>query len=233
VGSSTNRARNGTTATKADGGKLFTGSAADFIPARPALSALPAAAQRCRGCDLYLHANQAVFGEGARKAEVMFVGEQPGDQEDLAGHPFVGPAGRVLDAAFEAAGMDRRKVYLTNAVKHFRFSRVELHKRRLHKTPNAMQVRACLPWLELEVQLVKPALIVALGSIAGKALLGPSFLVTRHRAELIESPWGTVFPTVHPSSVLRAPGLERERARMEFFRDIQRVAELSGRLAPA
>jgi DNA polymerase len=151
----------------------------------------------------------------------MIVGEQPGDQEDRAGHPFVGPAGRLLHSALDAAGIDRRRVYLTNAVKHFKFVRGELHKRRLHKAPNAGEVRACLPWLEQEVRQVKPRMILALGSTAAKALLGPGFLVTRHRGEVIASPWGVVFPTVHPSSVLRAREPDRERARAEFLRDIR------------
>jgi DNA polymerase len=175
------------------------------------------------GCPLYLHATQAVFGEGPRKAGLLFVGEQPGDREDLAGHPFVGPAGKLLDLAFESAGIDRRTVYLTNAVKHFKFSRVEIHKRRLHKPPTAAEVRACRPWLAEEIRLVKPALIIALGSTAAKSLLGPAFLVTRHRGKIVASEWGRIFPTVHPSAVLRARSGEREQARKAFFRDMQAV----------
>ena len=205
-----------------------TGNAADFIPARPSLSRMREAVQACRGCPLYLHATQAVFGEGAAKAQVMFIGESPGDREDLTGHVFVGPAGRLLDSAFETAGIDRRKVYLTNAVKHFKFSRVELHKRRLHKPPNPGEVRACLPWLAEEIRLVKPRLIVTLGSTAAKALLGPGFLVTRHRGEIVASSWGRVLPTVHPSSVLRASDSDRKRARAEFFRDIRMVTAKAG-----
>jgi uracil-DNA glycosylase family protein len=200
-----------------------TGSAADFIPPRPSLSRMRDAVQTCRGCPLYLHATQAVFGEGAAKAELMFIGESPGDREDLAGHVFVGPAGRLLDSAFEVAGIDRKKVYLTNAVKHFKFSRVELHKRRLHKPPSPVEVRACLPWLAEEIRVVKPSLIVTLGSTAAKALLGPGFLVTRQRGEIVESSWGRVFPTVHPSAVLRAGDSDRKRAQAEFFHDIKRV----------
>lgn len=179
------------------------------------------------GCPLYLHATQAVFGEGPKGAGLMFVGEEPGDKEDLAGHPFVGPAGKLLDAAFESAGIDRRTVYLTNAVKHFKFSRVEIHQRRLHKPPSAAEVRACRPWLAEEVRLVKPALIVALGSTAGKSLLGPAFLVTRHRGKVMESEWGRVFPTVHPSAVLRARDSDREVARATFFRDIKAATRIS------
>jgi uracil-DNA glycosylase len=173
------------------------------------------------GCPLYLHATQAVFGEGPKSAGLMFVGEEPGDKEDLAGHPFVGPAGKLLDSAFESAGIDRRTVYLTNAVKHFKFSRVEIHKRRLHKPPSPAEIRACRPWLAEEIRLVQPSLIVALGSTAAKSLLGPAFLVTRHRGKVIDSPWGRIFPTVHPSAVLRAPAGDRKRARSDFFRDME------------
>ena len=203
---------------------IVTGSAAEFIPPRPSLKRMREAVQGCRGCPLYRHATQAVFGEGPGKSDIMFVGEQPGDREDLTGHNFVGPAGRLLDSAFVFAGIDRDKVYLTNAVKHFKFSRVELHKRRLHKPPNRAEVGACLPWLAEEIRLVKPDLIVALGSTAGKALLGPGFLVTRHRGKVVESSWGPVLPTVHPSSVLRARDADRQRARTEFFRDIRKAA---------
>jgi uracil-DNA glycosylase family protein len=211
---------------------LVTGSAADFIPARPTLPKLREAAADCRGCDLWLDATQTVFGEGAAHASVMFVGEQPGDQEDRAGRPFVGPAGRLFDEALEAAGIDRGEVYVTNAVKHFKFVRQELIKRRLHKKPNAAQVRACNPWLREEIRLVKPKLVVALGSTAAQALLGASFRVTQHRGEVVESEWaGPVLATVHPSSVLRAPDEYRADARREFFEDVARVAAYLGRPA--
>jgi uracil-DNA glycosylase len=155
------------------------------------------------------------------------VGEQPGDKEDLAGHPFVGPAGLLLDAALEAAGIARDRVYLTNAVKHFKFVRQELHRRRLHKPPNAAEVRACRPWLEQEIRRVRPSLVVALGSTAAKAMLGPTFSVMRHRGVPVDSEWaGLVFPTVHPSSVLRARSPDRETARKEFFRDIAGIKDL-------
>jgi uracil-DNA glycosylase family protein len=203
-----------------------TGSAADFIPPRPTLPKLRKAAAGCRGCDLWVNATQTVFGEGAAGAEAIFVGEQPGDQEDRAGRPFVGPAGRLFDEALESAGLDRRLVYVTNAVKHFKFVRQELIKRRLHKKPNAAQVRACKPWLEEELRLVKPKVVVALGSTAAQALLGAGFRITQHRGEVVESEWaGPVIPTVHPSSVLRAPDDVRAQARREFFRDIEKVAE--------
>ena len=203
---------------------MVTGSAAEFIPPRPSLKRMREAVQGCRGCPLYRDATQAVFGEGPVQTGMMFVGEQPGDREDLTGHVFVGPAGRLLDLAFDSAGIHRDKVYLTNAVKHFKFSRVELHKRRLHKPPSRAEVGACLPWLAEEIRVVKPDLIVALGSTAAKALLGPSFLVTRHRGKVVKSSWGPVLPTVHPSSVLRARDEDRQRARAEFFRDIRKAA---------
>ena len=204
---------------------VVTGSAADFIPPRPTLPKLREAAAGCRGCDLWLNATQTVFGEGSQDATVMFVGEQPGDQEDRAGRPFVGPAGRLFDDALEAAGIDRGLVYVTNAVKHFKFVRQELIKRRLHKKPNAAQVRACNPWLREEIRLIKPKLVVAMGSTAAQALLGSSFRVTQHRGEVVQSEWaGPVLATVHPSSVLRAPDEYRAEARREFFEDVGRVA---------
>jgi uracil-DNA glycosylase len=205
---------------------VATGSAADFIPPRPTLPKLRKAAAGCRGCDLWVNATQTVFGEGAAGAAAMFVGEQPGDQEDRAGRPFVGPAGRLFDEALESAGLDRGMVYVTNAVKHFKFVRQELIKRRLHKKPNAAEVRACNPWLRKEVHLVKPKVVVALGSTAAQALLGNGFRVTQHRGEVVRSEWaGPVIPTVHPSSVLRAPDDVREQARQEFFQDIEKVAQ--------
>jgi DNA polymerase len=155
----------------------------------------------------------------------MLVGEQPGDQEDRAGHPFVGPSGRLLDEALTEAGLDRSGVYVTNAVKHFKFVRQELTRRRLHKKPSAGEVRACRPWLEEEVRLVRPALVVALGSTAAQALLGPDFRVTRRRGQVVESDWaGPVLATVHPSAVLRAPDDAREAERRSFVRDLTQVA---------
>jgi uracil-DNA glycosylase len=200
-------------------------SAADFIPPRPTLERLREAAAGCRGCDLWRYATQTVFGEGPKRAEVMLVGEQPGDQEDRQGHPFVGPSGRLLDEGLEAAGIDRSRVYVTNAVKHFKFVRVELTRRRLHKKPAPGEVRACHPWLEEEIRLVRPRVIVALGATAAQALLGPKFKVTEQRGRSIRSEWaGTVIATVHPSAVLRAPADAREQARRDFFADLRRVA---------
>jgi uracil-DNA glycosylase family protein len=200
-------------------------SAAEFIPPRPTLERLRDAAAGCRGCDLWRYATQTVFGEGPKRAEVMLVGEQPGDQEDRQGHPFVGPSGRLLDEGLEAAGIDRSRVYVTNAVKHFKFVRVELTRRRLHKKPAPGEVRACHPWLEEEIRLVRPRVIVALGATAAQALLGPKFKVTQQRGKTMRSEWaGTVIATVHPSAVLRAPAEAREQARREFFADLRRVA---------
>jgi DNA polymerase len=202
-----------------------TGSAADFIPPHPTLPTLRAAAAGCRGCGLWRNATQTVFGEGPAGARVMLVGEQPGDQEDRAGHPFVGPSGRLLDEALAEAGIDRGGVYVTNAVKHFKFVRREPTRRRLHKKPSAGEVRACRPWLEEEVRLVRPALVVALGSTAAQALLGPDFRVTRTRGQVVRSEWaGPVLATVHPSAVLRAPEDAREAERRSFVRDLAQAA---------
>jgi uracil-DNA glycosylase len=204
---------------------VVTGSAADFIPPRPTLQKLREAAASCRGCDLWRNATQTVFGEGPAHASLLLVGEQPGDQEDRAGQPFVGPAGRLLDEALEAAKIDRGEVYITNAVKHFKFVHQELVKRRLHKKPNAAEVRACNPWLKEEITLVQPKLVVALGSTAAQALLGTAFKVTQHRGKVVKSDWaGPVLATVHPSSVLRAPAEYRADARREFFEDLAKVA---------
>ena len=201
-----------------------TGSAADFIPPKPTLTRLRAAAADCRGCHLWVDATQTVFGEGPRAADVMLVGEQPGDQEDRQGHPFVGPSGKLLDEALAAAGIDRRRAYVTNAVKHFKFVRIELTKRRRHKKPTAAEVRACHPWLEQEIRLLKPRVIVALGATAAQALLGPRFRVTEYRGRPVPSDWAeTVIATVHPSAVLRAPADAREAARRGFFADLMQV----------
>jgi DNA polymerase len=204
----------------------YTGSAADFIPPHPTLATLSEAAAHCRGCDLWAVGTQTVFGEGPRAAELMFVGEQPGDKEDRAGEPFVGPSGKLLDAALEAAGIERSRVYVTNAVKHFKWERGEKGKRRIHKKPNAMEVRACRPWLEEEIALVKPRVIVCLGATAAQSLLGKEFRLTQHRGEAIDSEWAdAIFATVHPSAVLRTPSASRERAEQDFFADIDRAGK--------
>src|ERR687885_229750 len=168
------------------------------------------AAQGCRGCGLYANATQAVFGEGARSSEVMFVGEQPGDYEDRSGKPFVGPAGRLLDQALEEAGIDRRLAYVTNAVKHFKWE--PRGKRRIHAKPNWSEIAACRPWLEAELAVLRPRVLVCLGSTPAQALLGRQFRVTRQRGELVESPLApNVIATVHPSSILRAADEEARR----------------------
>jgi uracil-DNA glycosylase len=195
-----------------------TESAADLIPDRPTISTVRDAAKDCQACDLYKRGTQTVFGEGARHAELMFVGEQPGDAEDLAGRPFVGPAGRVLDKALEEAGIDRATVYVTNVVKHFKWE--PRGKRRIHKKPNAGEVAACRPWLETEIQLVKPRAIVCLGATAAQALIGRQFKVTAHRGEFIPSSLAPlVIATVHPSSLLRAPDEETRRRETKLFVD--------------
>jgi DNA polymerase len=203
-----------------------TGSAADFLPARLSLTALSKAAVKCRGCTLYCNATQVVFGEGPASAPLMLVGEQPGDQEDLAGHPFVGPAGRVLDEALEQAGIGRDMVYVTNAVKHFKWE--PRGKRRLHAKPSSREVAACRPWLEAEIQVVKPKLIVCLGATAAQSLLGNKFRLTQHRREFIADAArkAVLLATVHPSSLLRIPDAdERRSAREEFFEDFKLVAK--------
>jgi uracil-DNA glycosylase len=210
---------------------LSTGSAADFIPPNPTLQKLRAAAAGCRGCDLWVNATQTIFGEGPRTADVMLVGEQPGDQEDRQGHPFVGPSGHLLDAALEEAGIDRSRVYVTNSVKHFKFVVIE-RGRRLHKKPSAGEVRACNPWLQEEIRLIQPRVVVALGATAAQALLGKQFRVTQDRGKPIPTDFAdAVVATVHPSSVLRAPADAREEARREFFADLKKVASYLKRSA--
>jgi len=198
--------------------------AAELIPDRPTLASVRAAATRCRACDLWKRGTQTVFGEGASKAELMFVGEQPGDQEDLAGHPFVGPAGKLLDRALVEAGIDRGAVYVTNVVKHFKWE--PRGKRRIHKKPNAAEIAACRPWLDTEIELVKPRAIVCLGATAAQALLGRQFKVTAHRGEFVPSSLAPlVTATVHPSSILRAPDDESRHLEMERFTDdLRKVA---------
>lgn len=209
------------------------GSAADYLPERRTLYTLRGAAAGCKACDLWMKGTQTIFGEGAPRAEALFVGEQPGDIEDQQGHPFVGPAGRMLDQALEDAGIDRTQTYVTNAVKHFNWEE-QRGKRRIHKKPGARQVAACQPWLAAEIALVRPRVIVALGATASLSLMGRDFRLTQHRGEPMESQWGSpVVATVHPSSILRArDGDEREVARAAFVDDLRRVAELvSGRRA--
>jgi uracil-DNA glycosylase family protein len=205
---------------------LVTGSAADFVPPRRTLTSLTQASRGCRGCRLWMVGTQTVFGEGKARARVMLVGEQPGDQEDRLGHPFVGPAGRLLDEVLEEAGLDRSQVYLTNAVKHFKWERGEKSKRRIHKKPNDAEIRACMPWLEAELELVQPEVVVCLGSTAAQALLGKSFRVTKSRGKKQRAAFAeAVFATVHPSSVLRSPDARaRAEARRAIVSDLKKVA---------
>jgi uracil-DNA glycosylase family protein len=206
--------------------KPYAESAASYIPERPTLEKVRAAAMGCKACWLWTLGTQTVFGEGPRQAEVMFVGEQPGDQEDKAGRPFVGPAGKLLDRALDEAGIDRKAVYVTNAVKHFKWERAEKGTRRIHKKPNDAEVRACRPWLDSEIALVRPRVIIALGATASQALLGKQFRVTKDRGKPIPSPLAeAVFATVHPSAVLRAPDpAARALAEREFIADVKKVA---------
>jgi uracil-DNA glycosylase len=201
-------------------------TAAPFVPDRPTLPRLRAAAAGCTACHLYKLGTQTVFGEGSSDADVVFVGEQPGDQEDLAGRPFVGPAGRVLDEGLAAAGIDRSQVYVTNAVKHFKWE--PRGKRRIHQKPNWAEMTACRPWLEAELAVVQPDVLVCLGATAAQSLLGRQFRVTKMRGVPVESELApTVMATVHPSSILRAPDeAARQEAMRDFIRDLKAVAKL-------
>ena len=199
-------------------------TAADLIPGRAGLAKLRQIADGCTACPLYKTGTQTVFGEGLQRSEVVFVGEQPGDKEDLAGRPFVGPAGRVLDQALEAAGIDRSAVYVTNVVKHFKWE--ARGKRRIHKKPNMAEITACKPWLEAELRAIKPKALVCLGSTAAQALLGKDFKVTKQRGELVDSPLAPlVTATIHPSSILRERDEDaRASAMREFVKDLTAIA---------
>ena len=198
--------------------KTSQGSAADLLPEQLTLPALKEAAADCKACDLWKLGTQTVFGEGRRRSLVLFVGEQPGNEEDLSGKPFVGPAGRLLDQALEEAGIDRSQTYVTNVVKHFKWE--PRGKRRIHKKPNAQEIAACRPWLEAEIAVIKPRVIVALGATAAQALLGPKFRVTKERGEFIESTLAPyMMATVHPSSILRAPDDETRHLEYRLFVD--------------
>jgi DNA polymerase len=196
-------------------------------PSRPARQTLPRVredAKDCRACDLWKRGTQTVFGEGTATAEIMLVGEQPGNEEDLTGHPFVGPAGRLLDRALAEAGIDRAAVYVTNVVKHFKWE--PRGKRRIHKKPNRAEINACRPWLDIEIALVKPRVIVCLGATAAQSVIGPAFKVTQQRGAFVPSPLAPkVTATVHPSSILRAPDDEtRHREMKAFIADLRKVA---------
>ena len=197
-------------------------TAAAYLPERRSLEQLREAVQGCRGCDLYKNATQAVFGEGTARADVMLVGEQPGDKEDLAGRPFVGPAGQLLDRALEEAGVDRAQTYVTNAVKHFKWQ--ARGKRRIHQKPTWSEQMACRPWLAAELAAVKPRVLVCLGATAAQSLLGRDFRVTRHRGELLDSQLAEhVTATIHPSAILRQQDEDSRRAELAAFVDDLRV----------
>ena len=199
------------------------GTAAPLIPERPTLKKLREAAAGCKACPLWQTGTQTVFGEGSAKADVVFVGEQPGDQEDLEGRPFVGPAGKLLDQALEETGIDREQVYVTNVVKHFKWK--SQGKRRIHQKPNWKEIGACRPWLDAEIAVLKPRVLVCLGATAAQALLGRDFRVSRQRGELVESPLAEkTIATVHPSSILRAE--DRDVQFEEFVRDLRKIAAL-------
>ena len=202
--------------------KRRTDDAAKLIPDHPTVQGVRDASKACQACDLWKRGTQTVFGEGADKAQLMLVGEQPGNDEDLAGHPFVGPAGKLLDRALVEAGIDRSLVYVTNVVKHFKWE--PRGKRRIHKKPNTAEISACRPWLDTEIELVKPRVIVCLGATAAQALLGSQFKVTRHRGVFVPSPLAPrVLATVHPSSILRAPDERSRHEEMQRFTDDLRI----------
>ncbi len=206
--------------------KTQNSTAAPLIPAKPTLAKLQAAAKTCKACPLWKKGTQTVFGEGRPTAEVIFVGEQPGNDEDLAGKPFVGPAGKLLDRALVEAGIARDQVYVTNAVKHFKWE--PQGKRRIHKKPNAREIAACRPWLQAELNVIKPKVLVCLGATAAQALIGRDFKVSKQRGELVPSPLAAnVMATVHPSSILRAPDDETRHEEMRrFVQDLKKVAKV-------
>jgi uracil-DNA glycosylase family protein len=199
-----------------------------LVATKTTIDSLRLAARDCQACDLYKFATQTVFGEGAPKAQVMMVGEQPGDQEDRLGHPFVGPAGKILDQALKEVGIERSDVYITNVVKHFKWSLAERGKRRIHEKPRTSEILACHPWLERELQIVKPQVLVCLGASAAQALLGKGFPVSRERGKWIESALAPhVIATVHPSSILRARDEESRHEQMQaFIQDLRQVARV-------
>lgn len=198
-------------------------TAAAWVPATHDLARLRAAAVKCQGCDLYQRATQVVFGEGPRDARVVMVGEQPGDEEDRKGHPFIGPSGRLLSKAMAEAGLEREKIYVTNAVKHFKF--VERGKRRIHAKPNGIEISACKQWLEAELSSIEPDLVVCLGATAAQSLMGRSFRITADRGKFFPHAWAKeIVATVHPSAILRVPDRYEEEYRL-FLNDLQVIAE--------
>jgi DNA polymerase len=205
-------------------------SAATQIPPNPTISSLRKAAADCKACDLWMRGTQTVFGEGGAHVRVMLVGEQPGDQEDIQGRPFVGPAGKLLDKVLEQVGIDRNETYVTNAVKHFKWE--PRGKRRIHKKPNAIEITACKPWIEAEIEVLKPQVIVCMGATAAQALLGRDFRVSMQRGEWVKSPLAPyVIATVHPSSLLRAPDEDTRRMELQrFIDDFEVVARVIHKL---
>jgi DNA polymerase len=201
----------------------LTRSAADFIPSTPALPNLRQAAKHCTGCDLYQQATQTVFGEGACEAKIIFVGEQPGDQEDLQGHPFVGPAGRLLDKALVEAGIARNEVYITNAVKHFKWE--PQGKRRKHKRPSAAEVAACRPWLAAELNVIHPRILVCLGATAAQSVFGKVVRINETRGKFMTTEWGAAtYVTIHPSSIFRHPErVQQEAEYRQFVEDLTHI----------
>jgi uracil-DNA glycosylase len=198
---------------------------AEYLPPRPTVASLREAAAGCRACPLWENATQTVFGEGRKSSEIMFVGEQPGDREDREGRPFVGPAGRLFDDALGEAGIDRERAYVTNVVKHFKWK--ARGTRRIHAKPAWSEIAACRPWLDAELAVVKPEVLVCLGATAAQALLGRSFRVTRERGRPVESDLAPqVLATIHPSAILRADSENRELERAAFVRDLEVVASL-------
>jgi uracil-DNA glycosylase family protein len=205
--------------------------AENLIPHNPSIKDLQAASRKCQACPLWAHATQTVFGEGATQAKIMFIGEQPGYQEDIVGKPFVGPAGKILDEAFEKAGIQRDEVYVTNAVKHFKWSLKG--KRHMHEKPNALEIRACQPWLLAEIEVVRPKIIVCLGSTAAQAVIRKNIKVTQERGHFIETPFSLrTMATVHPSSILRSPDKETRHLEMKkFIQDLRKIPKLLSKIS--
>jgi uracil-DNA glycosylase len=202
-------------------------SAAEFVPETKSLSVLWEAVQKCRGCDLYKYATQAVAGEGPRSSSIVFIGEQPGDEEDRRGRPFVGPAGRLLDRTLEEAGIDRSTTFVTNAVKHFKFE--ERGKRRIHKKPTAAEVRSCQPWLEAELTAIRPKIIVCLGAAAAQSVFGSNYRLTEERGNFVTHRWAPrAASTIHPAAILRAP--DEEQRHLEFQRLIDALKKVKAEL---
>ena len=205
--------------------RLSSKSALDYLPEQPTMSSLQKAVQGCRGCDLYARATQAVFGEGPASSQIVLIGEQPGDEEDRQGRPFVGPAGKLLGRALEEAEIDRSTVYVTNAVKHFKFE--ERGKRRLHKKPSGPEIKACRPWLESEISLLHPQIIVCLGATAAQSVFGSEYRLTKERGRFVEHPWAPyATSTVHPSAILRAPDESRHDEYRKLVVDLKKVHDL-------